>query len=156
MTAAERRSLDDAIRAARGRRERLRDCMADLERAIAAPAPGREKAWREALVPVLDELAVAFDHHVAETEESGGLLEQIVTDAPRLAHAVDGLREHHREVAGDIADLRDGTASPGEGVADPAALRTAVLELLGGLARHRQLGADLVYEAYQVDLGAGD
>jgi hypothetical protein len=30
------------------------------------------------------------------------------------------------------------------------------MELLKRLARHRQRGADLLYEAYQVDISAGD
>ena len=33
------------------------------------------------------------------------------------------------------------------------AMRDRLLALLGTLARHRQRGADLVYEAYAVDIG---
>jgi hypothetical protein len=34
-------------------------------------------------------------------------------------------------------------------------LRSQLTEMLYALARHRQRGADLVYEAYDVDLGGG-
>ena len=34
-------------------------------------------------------------------------------------------------------------------------LRVELTALLAALARHRQRGADLVYEAYAVDLGGG-
>ena len=32
-------------------------------------------------------------------------------------------------------------------------IRNQAIELLGQLTRHRQRGADLIYEAYQVDIG---
>ena len=35
-------------------------------------------------------------------------------------------------------------------------VRASVTGLLGDLVRHRQTGADLVYEAYQVDIDAAD
>ena len=41
------------------------------------------------------------------------------------------------------------------GADDVAGAREAVLGLLGAFARHRQLGADLVYEAYETDIGGG-
>jgi hypothetical protein len=37
-----------------------------------------------------------------------------------------------------------------------AKVREDVTGLLGALVRHRQTGADLVYEAYQVDIDAAD
>ncbi len=36
---------------------------------------------------------------------------------------------------------------------DPLALREEVTTLMGQLVRHRQSGSDLVFEAYEVDLG---
>jgi hypothetical protein len=35
------------------------------------------------------------------------------------------------------------------------AIRAEVLELLLAVSRHRQRGADLVYEGYNVDIGGG-
>lgn len=37
----------------------------------------------------------------------------------------------------------------------PDALRSEVLDLLVAVARHRQRGADLVYEVHNVDIGGG-
>ncbi len=39
---------------------------------------------------------------------------------------------------------------------DPAALREEATALMGQLVRHRQAGADLVFEAYEVDLGGSE
>ena len=42
------------------------------------------------------------------------------------------------------------------GLRDPEAVarhREAATELVGRIVRHRQRGADLIYEAYEVDIG---
>jgi len=49
------------------------------------------------------------------------------------------------------ARLRSGTTFAEEEWVD--AQRDRLLALLGSLVRHRQRGADLVYEAYAVDIG---
>ena len=35
------------------------------------------------------------------------------------------------------------------------AVRVAAVDVLGAISRHRQKGADLVWEAYSVDIGGG-
>jgi len=50
------------------------------------------------------------------------------------------------------------TAPPSDEIAYDAwadEIRAELTTLLVALARHRQRGADLVYEAYDVDLGGG-
>ena len=39
---------------------------------------------------------------------------------------------------------------------ETAAIREQALELLAAIVRHRHLGADLLYEAYDVDIGGPD
>ncbi|HET6948810.1 MAG TPA: hemerythrin domain-containing protein [Acidimicrobiales bacterium] len=131
--------------------------MEDLEATIAAPVPGREKKWVREVTSSLDTLSSAFERHVTETESRDGFLQQLVTDAPRLDPAVARLRRDHLEIRLLIEDVqtRARGAAPGEDPS-PEKLRTAALELLGRLARHRQRGADLIYEAYLVDIGTGD
>ena len=53
-----------------------------------------------------------------------------------------------RRIAGYLAVLEHGGT-----IADLPAFREEVTTLMGQLVRHRQAGADLVYEAYEVDLG---
>jgi len=148
--------LDDAIEDVRKRRRLLRHRMEDLEATIAAPAPGREKAWAREVISSLGALRSAFEHHVTETESPGGFLQQLTTEAPRLAPAVGRLRKDHSEINLRIQNLLNsaGTIATGEHCS-PEELRTAALELLRRLARHRQRGADLIYEAYLVDIGTG-
>jgi hypothetical protein len=146
----------DAVHGVRSRRELLRRAMDELEAVIAAPLPGREQEWTHAVVVSLDELARVFERHVAAAEATGAFLDQVVTDAPRLARGAQQLRDHHRRLGADIEELRGNARAVLAGGATATDVRTAALRLLGGLAEHRQLGADLLYEAYQVDIGPGD
>jgi hypothetical protein len=144
----------DAVQGARTRRERLHECMQELESVIAAPSPGREEQWRQRLASALGALESVFEHHVAETEAASGFFAQVVEHAPRLHRAVERLRDDHTEIA---TSLRRLSVQVEEAAATaPTDLRDAALDLLGSLARHRQLGADLLYEAYQVDISVGD
>ena len=143
-------TVPTAVESAKTRRAGLHQVLVELEAAIAAAAPGREAAWREQVGAALDRLTMSFTHHVTATEGPDGLFEQVRRRAPRL----DGrcrrlIRDHHsivEELTAALASL-DG---------DVAETRERVLTLLARLARHRQLGADLVYEAYDVDLGGSD
>lgn len=157
MTAGEPQRIDDAVRGARKRRKRLRQCMDELEATIAAPAPMRERMWSQALASALDTLADAFEHHVTETEAAGGFLQQVTADAPRLHPAVKRLRKDHADIGVLVADLRTRAGeATGDEEPSPAQLRAQALDLLGRLAQHRQSGADLIYEAYLVDIGTGE
>jgi hypothetical protein len=73
-----------------------------------------------------------------------------VEKAPRLQRAVESTRNHHAVLAHAIADLIDLIQS---GEAAAADIRVDVIEILNDFARHRQDGADLIYEAYDVDIG---
>lgn len=139
-----------AVDAVKIRRADLHGILVDLESRIAAAAPGRESAWSSKVRAELDRLADAFAAHVEATEGHEGLFDQVRRHAPRLDHLCHRLTDDHVTIA---TDLTEATAALDRGVSDA---REAVLSLLAHMARHRQLGADLVYEAYAVDLGGRD
>ena len=156
MTAGQSGRID-AVEGARKLRKLLRGCMEDLEASIAAPASGRVKRWAQKVSSSLDIPASAFEHHVTETESHDGFLQQLITEAPRLHPAALRLRTDHSEIKHLIEDLRMSASEAARGEeSSPEELRRASLELLGRLARHRQRGADLIYDAYLVDIGVGD
>lgn len=139
-----------AVDAAKARRADLHSILVDLEGRIAAAAPGRETTWSDDVRGELQRLAEAFTEHVEATEGHDGLFAQVRRRAPRLDHLCHQLTADHKTIATELAAA---TAALDEGVSEA---REAVLSLLAHLARHRQLGADLVYEAYAVDLGGSD
>jgi hypothetical protein len=144
-----------ALPAARARRDELYDAILDLERVLSAPAVANPAVWSTRVRVALDALGAALDNHVAVTEGAGGLFEEIMDREPRLAHAIERVRAGHAPLQRSVADARTRL----EAVDDPAAVaevRDALLELLRALFTHRHHGAELVYEAYNVDVSSGD
>jgi hypothetical protein len=100
----------------------------------------------------LVELSADLTLHVRASERDQGLHEEIKHAAPRLIGPVDRLAEDHRRIRGLLDELLLAADSP-FAVPDVEDMRTRAAALIEALARHRQRGADLVYEAFQVDLG---
>jgi len=145
-----------ALEAAKGQRLSLRRAIAGLEEALAVPDDpdglGGQDGLGSRLGPVLERLQEVFAVHVEVTEAPGGLYQEILENAPRLANRVTRFRREHAEIADGI---RRGIAESAT-AADPEAvqaLRDHSVRLFADLVRHRKRGLDLVYEAYHVDIG---
>lgn len=138
-------SMPEDLGRVRAQREGVRRSMERLELALTAPADAR---WWDAFRDALEGLRDAFDRHVRLTEAEGGLLDEVVHEAPRLAHARDVLLDEHV----DITKALEALAS----VDDVDAARSGAIAVLGSLVRHRHKGADLLYEAYSVDISESD
>jgi hypothetical protein len=142
----------DSLDAVRARRAELREAMAALEQALAGAGPGRIEPWAQRVHVALVELSGDLRTHVHLSEGPGGLYEEVLASAPRLAGRVRRLIHEHGEMTWLVEDLITRSAGPldGEGL---TAVRSRGTTLLGRLVRHRQAGADLLYEAYQTDVG---
>jgi hypothetical protein len=126
--------------------------MAAVNRALAAPATGREDAWLAGVDFALLELSEDVREHISVTEAPGGLHQSVMQTAPRLSHAVEQLSREHVTIKDEIAILLAQTGDPdcAERVDD---IRDRATTLLATIARHQQRGADLIYEAYESDIG---
>jgi hypothetical protein len=146
---------DEAERLTTKRADRSRslDALQDVERRAGAAGPGREDAW-------LDELrASAFELEVALTvERSDGneLFDDIERAEPRLHHRIVQLRNQYRDLADAVHNLRVTFEESESQELDVADVRRTLDQLATELRYLRAREADLVYEAYTVDLGAGD
>jgi hypothetical protein len=138
-------------------RERLRDALVAFEDALSSAGPRRAAAWAEGVVQCILRVEAEFHSHVDFTEQEDGLYDDILEAAPRLAHRIDQLRQEHNEIAIALSDcLTRVELVPNTAHADwVAARRDDCNALLGRLVRHRQRGADLVYEAYS-EVGGSD
>jgi hypothetical protein len=139
----------DSFAAARDRRMDLKQAVSEVEMAIAAAAD--DPLWRATTLAALRRLRAAFDDHVAEVESSDGLLLDLTRDAPRLQLRIDRVSAEH-PIIGEQIDTVLTMADQDAPIDD---LREEALKTLLAIARHRQHGADLVYEAYHVDIGGG-
>ena len=136
----------------RRRRAELRESMMALEMALAAPAGSDHSRWAVRVHVALVELSADLRLHVDLTEGEGGLYTELREAAPRLSGAVERLCKEHvrlRQGLDDLLLLLDGPYP----ASDAEAIRYGGTMVLAEFARHRQRGADLVYEAFEVDVG---
>jgi hypothetical protein len=139
------------LEALRRQRSELRESISALELALAGPAPSDRVRWATRVHVALVELSADFREHIHVTEGDDGLYVDILVTAPRLAEAVARLTREHAQVADLIDDLLARVPNPsGKDVDEVRDLGTT---LLGLLISHRQRGADLVFEAYEFDVG---
>ena len=155
MVADERDELTPALSEARKRRATLHDALVHLEIAISSPADSRIPEWTGLVTKEVIGIRDAFDQHVMVTEKPGGLYEEIITRAPRLDGTVRRLRGEHPDITEKIGQmverLEKATIGGPEWPLDDA--RDDLQRFIGMVIRHRQKGADLVWEAYNVDIG---
>ena len=147
--------LTPALGEARKRRQTLHDAIVQLEMAISSPAAGRAPDWATQVTKAVVGVRDAFEQHVIVTERPGGLYEEIMERAPRLAGTVKRLQDEHPTITESVAALVERLES-GEVESDtwpPDNARNDLQRLIGAVVRHRQKGADLVWEAYNVDIG---
>lgn len=143
---------DAGLETARERRVDLRRAMAWLENRVARPSA--TPAWRVDVEAALLELGEALDAHIGEVEGEDGLLASVVAHAPRLAGQASEMRADHDDLRAGFD--RAWAACSGHEELESALVRRRVTSLLGRLAIHRQLGSELVFDAYNVDIGDGD
>ena len=149
------RERTPALEEAERRRRTLAEALVALEHAISSPASGRIPDWTRKVTKEITSVRDAWDQHIDTTEKPGGLYEEIVGTSPRLAGTIDRLRNEHPDITHAVHESLDrleqveigGLAWP----LDDA--RNDLQRLIGKLVRHRQQGADLVWEAYNVDIG---
>lgn len=140
----------DHLGRARTQRAEVRSALGGLEAAVAAPVSDAD-LWRKAAAGAVDRMETALDAHVDVTEGEEGLFANVLRDAPRLAHGIDVLRREHEELVAAVRSLAARLGGP----VDVGEAREDALALMGAIVRHRHRGADLVYDAYQTDLGGG-
>jgi len=144
-----------ALDAARARRKTLHDTLVHLEESISSPAAGRIPEWTANVLKEMLEVRDAFDQHVIVTERPEGLYDEILERAPRLAHNVTTLREEHPGITAATAEMiaRLEEVAVGDATWTLDSARDDLQRFIGRVIKHRQRGADLVWEAYNVDIG---
>jgi hypothetical protein len=147
---------EKALAEARERRADLHTVIIALEKATAAPGSDAAE-WSMRAHDALVEVGAAFERHIAVVEGPGGLFEEVQQASPRLCNALERLREEHLRIREHIVTALDEVrVVAGRPVATIQEGREAILVVLDQLMRHRQHGADVVYDAYAVDIGTGE
>ena len=136
----------------RRHRAELRESMSALEDALAAPATADHVRWAERVQAALVELSGDIREHIENTEGPGGLYRDLLETSPRLSDAVLSLTDEHALICRQVDDLLARVTAP-DAIRGVDRIRDLGTTLLGRLVRHRQRGSDLVFEAYEFDIG---
>jgi hypothetical protein len=136
----------------RQHRAELRESMSALEEALAAPAITDQSRWAQRVHVALVELSGDFRQHIEITEGPDGLYRDLLETSPRLSEAVAGLTREHVLISAQVDRLLARVSAP-DVIDEVDGARDLGTALLGRLVRHRQRGSDLVFEAYEFDIG---
>jgi hypothetical protein len=150
--------ISPALDAARQRRKTLHDTLVHLEEALSSPAAARIPDWTATVLKEMHEVRDAFTQHITVTEQTDGLYDEILDRAPRLEGNVRRLREEHPEIRTGIDSMLERLENTeiGTDVWPLDQARDDLQRFIGRVIKHRQRGADLVWEAYNVDIGGLD
>jgi len=143
------------LEAVRQRRSTLRASMEHLRQALAAAAAESTDSSCGAVSAAARELQARLAAHIEATEGPDGFHHDMLTAAPRLAHGVATLVLEHTRLTAMVSELM--ARSGREGAAeDIEAIEAAGARLVGAVNQHLQRGSDLIYEAFESDLGGQD
>jgi DNA repair ATPase RecN len=145
-----------ALATSRADRNRSLDALHELELHAGSPSPGREQEWLRHACAALAALEQVLESQHTNSSDAESTLSDIERDEPRLRNRVVQLRRDYAALHAATrrlrAQLEVTPPSPGHIVDARQRLDRLATELRYQRARE----ADLVYEAYTVDLGAGD
>lgn len=154
---ANQSTRDQAIDSSRLTRERMLKAMRVLESALSKAAPRRESAWRTAVVTALGALERTMQEQAGELCSDEGLLADLLVESPRLDNRIEALRREHADLVHEIGSLREEFLSSDEDhLPNIADMRQSLARLLTALRDFQARETDMIYEAIQVDIGAGD
>jgi hemerythrin-like domain-containing protein len=148
---------DDVARQTRQEHDALLAAMHRLEAALAAAAPGRERAWNARVLEDLRAVRACLARHVESAEAPGGFFAEVDLTRPTLARRVGRLRREHADLLHLAAAFQRQVEHHGpDERPDFADIRRRATGLLEALRQHQAQEADLIFETFFVDIGAGD
>jgi len=136
----------------RRHRAELRESMVALEDALAAPATADHTRWAQRVHVALVELSGDFREHIDSRFQRQQLFRCFHESAPRLTGAVARLTGEHGLIRGQVDNVLARVTAPAV-IEDVDRVRDLGTALLGRLVRHRQRGSDLIFDAYDFDIG---
>ncbi len=152
-------------RETRGEHDALLVAMHRLEAGLAAAAPGREEAWSGRVQGDLCLVHEALARHVASAEVANGLFPEIDLSRPTMVRRVERLRREHADLLQQASALQrqveqlwcvEWTTEAVDERPNSADIRQRAAQLLDALRHHQAHEADLIFETFCTDLGAGD
>ena len=127
----------------------LRKLLGEVHQALS-----RREASVDAVASLIESLTVHLEAHFQE-EEATGVFDQVTAREPRLCDRASALCAEHDQLRKTAAALNQ-AAKSADGADWWDRLETAFHEFSKDLMRHEHEENELVQEAYEQDIGAGD
>ena len=144
------------LKSRRGFVDRTLAAIERVEGSLASAAPGRQRQWLSEVHEAVAALEEAMSDQSSDTDDENGLMAEIERNEPRLSHQVQRLRREYHELRQQLAALRSQLDPSSQTTPDYAQIRERVGMLLAAVRHYRGRENDLVFEAYEIDLGVGD
>jgi len=148
-------AVEETLETIQAQRAELRDTLAGLQGALATPAAERGFEWAQRARDALRGVREAFSDDAEITEAPGGLFQEVLARAPRLGGKVRSLRGQQGKVSCSIDQETEvlSRLQPNDPEERITEVSRSLLSLVSALMLYRQNEADLIYDAYHVDIG---
>ena len=127
-----------------------------MEEALASPAPGRERAWKQRARRELAAVVGYLQEHCESAESRDGLLTQVELTLGRSYEVTEARTEHERLVRDAVSLLAALEEFPDEAALSYQEVRSRAFDFAAALRRHQAREADLLMLAFARDTGVGD
>lgn len=144
-----------AVSKSRKNRAASLDALHDVEHRASAPARGRSDAWesdlRSALVQLKEDLRNQHDDSLA----TNSLLSEIKAEAPRLTDRANAVLVRETALSERVQTLLESLDGVNDDV-EIERIRSDLADITREMRDVRALEAEIIYDAYYVDIGIGD
>jgi hypothetical protein len=135
----------------------MRLAVRDLEQALATASFDREDVWTQRLLDSICTLQTALRETRASADSECSMLGGLVQEFPRLQSRADRLRKDYDVLQKQVEKIRlDLLAEAPASQRDVEQARERLAHLLATLRHIQAIETELLFEAYQVDIGVGD
>lgn len=147
---------EEATRATSIEHTMIVDAMYTLERALAAPAPGRETQWKQRAGAALAVVADCIRQHTESAEGDGGLVGELEVALGRSRDVTLAIGDHvrMREQAEGLLD--DLVARADDTAFTTSDVRRRTIDLTMLLREHEWREVDLILGTFGLDVGPSD